>query len=148
MGERGPKSKAPGGYGSISEAGYRRIYDPKQRRLRMEHVLVWESVNGPIPPGYQIHHRNGVKLDNRIENLELVTPTAHTRLHGGCIFRNGKWKKPCKVCGRFKPVDKKNWYFSKQGWPLYGRCRPCHIRRVVADKRARRRRKAGRGGSS
>jgi hypothetical protein len=30
---------------------------------------------------------------------------------------------------------------SKEGWPLYGRCRPCHIARVVLDKQERKRRK-------
>ena len=42
-----------------------------------EHVLVWESVYGPVPKGSHIHHRNGVKHDNRIENLEMLTPKAH-----------------------------------------------------------------------
>lgn len=38
------------------------------------HRLIWEAVNGPIPPGYYIDHRNGRKADNRIANLDAVTP--------------------------------------------------------------------------
>ena len=39
-----------------------------------EHRYVWTQHNGEIPKGMQIHHINGKKKDNRIENLKLVTP--------------------------------------------------------------------------
>lgn len=47
--------------------GYRRVGD------KLVHRLVWEHVHGPIPEGMVINHINGVKTDNRIENLECVT---------------------------------------------------------------------------
>ena len=128
--------------GNVTPKGYRRVYDPRQRRLRMEHVLVWESFNGPIPPGYQIHHLDDDRLNNRPENLACISATAHKRLHGGCVWRDGEWWKPCNLCGKSKPIGKADWYLSREGWPLYGRCRPCHIARVVVDKRARKRRRA------
>jgi len=37
------------------------------------HRLVWRHFNGPIPPGITINHKNGVKDDNRLGNLELAT---------------------------------------------------------------------------
>jgi hypothetical protein len=49
---------------------------------RREHRVVWEEAHGPIPPGYHVHHVNGDKRDNRLENLALVTPQEHRHLHG------------------------------------------------------------------
>lgn len=38
------------------------------------HRLVWEAFNGPIPEGMQVNHINEDKTDNRLENLNLMTP--------------------------------------------------------------------------
>lgn len=103
----------------------------------MEHVVIWEGSHGAIPDGWQVHHKDGDKLNNTIENLELVTPLTHKRLHSGCRLEDGIWWKPCRVCSVFKPIEDEFWYFSKEGWPLYGHCRECHIRRVVESKRRR-----------
>lgn len=41
--------------------------------------MVWEYVHGPIAPGLDINHLNGVKTDNRIINLEVVTRAENNR---------------------------------------------------------------------
>ena len=51
----------------------------KDRKLIYVHRKVWEEHHGPIPSGMHIHHINGIKDDNRIENLELVTHTENMR---------------------------------------------------------------------
>jgi transposase len=43
------------------------------------HRLIWEYFNGPIPEGLQINHIDGNKLNNLLENLELVTPSQNTQ---------------------------------------------------------------------
>jgi hypothetical protein len=151
MGKHGRKSKHASGVGYTTEKGYHRlsVWDSETKSVRvvMAHVWAWEQQHGPIPEGYQIHHRNGDKQDNRLENLEIVDPTTHKRLHNGCELRAGIWWKPCPVCGEFKPIDAEHWYLSKEGWPLYGKCRPCHIARVVRDKQERRRSRAEKSAS-
>lgn len=44
------------------------------QKNKLVHRLVWEAFNGPIPDGKEIDHINGVKNDNRLVNLRVVTP--------------------------------------------------------------------------
>ena len=46
-----------------------------------EHRIVWETWNGPIPRGMVVHHKNMYPQDNRIENLELLSRSEHSRYH-------------------------------------------------------------------
>jgi len=46
------------------------------------HKIVWIQENQiPIPEGYDIHHINQNKLDNKIENLVLLPHKVHIDLH-------------------------------------------------------------------
>lgn len=48
-------------------------------KIFFAHRLVWLSFVGDIPVGLQINHKNGIRDDNRLANLELMTPSENTR---------------------------------------------------------------------
>ena len=120
----------------LTAKGYVRYRTDSNKRLRMEHDLVWEEHYGEIPQGMQIHHKDFDKTNNNIENLQLVTPLEHKRLHSGCILKEGIWYKKCKVCGEYKPCTEEYWYFSR-GWISGRTCKRCYVKKVVADRRNR-----------
>lgn len=64
----------------IGKRGYKLIYHPERKWIK-EHHWIWEQHNGPVPVGMHIHHINLNRLDNKIENLCLLTPSEHSKLH-------------------------------------------------------------------
>ena len=64
--------------------GYVRIKTaegPDPATWKREHRVIYEAANGPIPEGYVVHHTNGDRSDNRLENLEAMSRAEHIRLH-------------------------------------------------------------------
>ena len=49
-----------------------------KRKTERIHRLVYETFVGKIPKGYQIHHKDGNKQNNMLENLVMLTPKEHT----------------------------------------------------------------------
>ncbi len=45
------------------------------------HVVWWLAYGEVILPGMHMHHKNGNPLDDRLENLELLTAAEHGRIH-------------------------------------------------------------------
>ena len=136
MGRSGPKSKHGLEWGSLTRKGYIRGYDRTTGRQRFAHVIEWELRNGPIPKGYQVHHVNEDKTDNRIENLELVSALEHKRKHGGCYQdSHGNWIKPCRKCGVEKPVESD--YYKRAGC-ISPWCKSCCKENATINKRKRR----------
>lgn len=59
------------------------------------HRLIWVYHNGDIPKGFEIDHRNQLKLDNRIENLRLATRTQNKQNETGRKTNKSGYKGVC-----------------------------------------------------
>ena len=58
---------------TVAGNGYGRVQIGHRGPIRAAHCIIWECFHGLIPTGLTINHLNGVKLDNRLCNLECVT---------------------------------------------------------------------------
>lgn len=60
----------------------------------MEHrIIVAEAIGRDLTPDEVVHHRNGIKDDNRLENLELMPKRTHDRKP------KPRQTHPCPHCG-------------------------------------------------
>lgn len=67
----------------IDSYGYEVVRLQGDGRLRKVHRLVVEEAIGrPLDRSEVVHHINGDKRDNRIENLEILSNSEHSREHG------------------------------------------------------------------
>lgn len=85
----------------INRNGYYLIglYKQSIRKEYSVHRLVYEAFNGSIPEGLQVNHINEIKTDNRLSNLNLMTPKENINFgtHNERVAKkmtNGKLSKP------------------------------------------------------
>ena len=64
---------------TIMNTGY---YRSTFKERNLMHRYVWEFYNGKIKDGYDIHHIDGDKTNNKIENLECMKKEEHSSKYG------------------------------------------------------------------
>lgn len=60
------------------------------------HRLVVGAFIGEIPDGMVVNHKNGLKADNRTENLEVITPAQNSQHSFNVLGRKGRNSNPSK----------------------------------------------------
>lgn len=90
------------------------------------HRYVWGHEAGPIPPGFEVHHIDGDKANNDIDNLCLLTARAHRVLHASDEDLKEKSRENIRLHAQPAAVK---WHGSEEGRAWHSE----HAKRVVAN---------------
>lgn len=99
-------NKAPNGYFFVT------LYRDKKPKCIRVHRLVWEAFNGTIPEGYVCNHINEDKTDNRLCNLNLMTPRENANW-GTAIKRSADARKNGKKAYPVEQYDLQGNYIQE-----------------------------------
>ena len=105
-----PSWNAGTSQGWKDKRGYRWVYitENGKRRAIREHRLVMERHLGKkLSPEEVVHHRNGQRDDNAINNLEVTTWDAHTMGHHKGSVRTDSQKRSLEVLANYREEAKR-----------------------------------------
>lgn len=130
LGDRNPAWKG----GRVERRdGYVLVHSPGHPACRdrssyvLEHRIVMERVLGRfLHDGEVVHHKNGIKNDNRPENLELTNPSAHATHHSTGVVMSDEAR------ARMSLSKKRLW--ALQGHPSTGRKHSQEAKEKIREK--------------
>ncbi|MCR4340535.1 MAG: HNH endonuclease [Gemmatimonadaceae bacterium] len=75
------------------------------KKVRAHRWIMEQYLGRKLLPGEHVHHRNGNPLDNRLENLQVLSPKEHMQWHKA----HDRVPKPCANCGQvFTPTQRQH----------------------------------------
>ena len=84
------------GVSTRTRNGYSQYYDRRSGSWKFTHRRVAEKkLGGRIRPGYEVHHKNHNKRDNRSSNLTVLPKRVHRAIHAKKGLRRifKRWRK-------------------------------------------------------
>ena len=66
---------------SLKPCGYYEITKGVNKNRRLHDVIMERHIGRKLESYEVVHHVNGIKTDNRIANLQLMTKSNHSSLH-------------------------------------------------------------------
>ena len=88
-------------------------YLNRKHQIRL-HRYIWERVYGPIPPGYDIHHKDFNKANNELNNLAMLTEAEHHRVHEEALTEEQKQSRKERFRKNVSEAAKR-WHKSSDG---------------------------------
>lgn len=65
----------------ITSSGYKMVYIGAKKYIPEHRYLVEKKTGKKLGDNYDVHHKDGNKLNNSIDNLEILKKGTHTALH-------------------------------------------------------------------
>lgn len=76
------------------------------------HIVWWENTGHTVPKGYDVHHKNENKHDNRFENLEIVSHKDHkSKKHPR---KRTFVECTCSYCGKIFLRERRQLFYKKK----------------------------------
>lgn len=86
-------------------------YNGKRERL---HCYVWRHFNGPVKDGYIVHHKDGDKNNNDIDNLRCISAALHGK-HHSCKRAIDMYDDVCRNLSENAVPKASEWHKSDKG---------------------------------